>query len=101
CAFADIGVKLGGGSLKSVSEDLLFNQELPFSSYKESSFSLDRKSPTPLVMQTSIGQGNTLVSPFHMGLITCAIANGGVLMQPYLIDRIENAGGELVRETEP
>ena len=101
CAFADIGVDLGGSSLKETSEDLLFNQELPYTSYKQSSFSLDGSSPTPLVMQTSIGQGNTLVSPLHMGLITCAIANGGVLMRPYLIDRIENSTGDLVKETEP
>ncbi len=101
CAFADMGVDLGGASLKQTSEDLLFNQELPYTSYKESSFSLDGDSPTPLIMQTSIGQGNTLVSPLHMGLITCTIANGGVLMRPYLIDRIENSTGDLVKETEP
>ena len=39
-------------------------------------------------MQTAIGQGNTLVSPMHMALITSSIANGGVLMKPYLIDKV-------------
>ena len=40
-------------------------------------------------MQTSIGQGNTLVSPCPYGaMITSAIANNGVLMKPYLIDRV-------------
>ena len=42
-------------------------------------------------MQTAIGQGNTLVSPMHMALITSSIANGGVLMKPYLIDKVQNA----------
>lgn len=101
CAFADIGTDLGGESLKETSEDLLFNKELPFSSYKKSSFSLDDNSGIPLIMQTSIGQGNTLVSPLHMGLITCAIANKGVLMKPYLIDRVESVTGELVKQTKP
>lgn len=101
CAFADIGTDLGGGSLKETSEDLLFNKELPFTSYKKSSFSLDDNSGIPLIMQTSIGQGNTLASPFHMGLITCAIANKGVLMKPYLIDRVESVTGELVKQTKP
>ena len=31
-------------------------------------------------METSIGQGKTLVTPLHMALITSAIANDGVLM---------------------
>lgn len=101
CAFADMGTSLGGSSLLKTSEDLLFNKELPFTSYRKSSFSLDDNSGTPLVMQTSIGQGNTLVSPFHMALITCAISNQGILMKPYLIDKIQNAAGEIVSETEP
>lgn len=101
CAFADMGTDLGGQSLRETSEDLLFNKNLPFYSYKKSSFSLDDNSGIPLIMQTSIGQGNTLVSPLHMGLITCAIANKGVLMKPYLIDSVESVTGELVSQTKP
>ena len=52
-------------------------------------------------MQTAIGQGNTLVSPMHMALITSAIANGGVLMKPYLIDKVQNASGDLISTTDP
>ena len=78
CAFADMGLGLGGDTLKSTAEDLLFNRALPLNSYKTSRFTLDKDSPNALVMQTSIGQGNTLVSPMHMALITSAIANDGV-----------------------
>ena len=99
CAFAEIGKTLGGSSLKETAEDLLFNKELPLNTYRKSSFTLDGKSKTSLVMQTAIGQGDTLVSPMHMALITSAIANGGVLMEPYLIDHIENASGDLVKKT--
>lgn len=101
CAFADMGVSLGGGSLKNTAEDLLFNKELPLSSYRTSTFSLNKKSGKPLTMQTSIGQGDTLVSPMHMALITCAIANGGVLMKPQMIDEVVNNTGDSVSKTEP
>ena len=101
CAFADIGVGLGGASLRETAEDLLFNKSLPLNSYRTSSFSLDADSVTPLIMQTAIGQGNTLVSPMHMALITCAIANDGVLMKPYLIDEVVNDNGDSVKKTEP
>lgn len=99
CAFADIGIKLGAESLRETSESLLFNKTLPLSTSKSSNFTLDKNSDVQLVMQTAIGQGNTLVSPFHMALITSAIANDGVLMKPYLIDHIENNTGDLVKQT--
>ena len=95
-----MGTDLGGSSLKDTAEDLLFNSKLPLTSYKTSSFTLDKKSGIPLIMQTSIGQGNTLVSPAHMALITSAIANGGVLMKPTLIDEVVNKTGESVKKTE-
>lgn len=101
CAFAEIGTVLGGKSLRKTSEDLLFNKSLPLKNSRKSSFTLDGSSPTALVMQTAMGQGNTLVSPLHMALITSAIANGGILMQPYLIDQVQNNAGETVSTTEP
>lgn len=98
CAFANLGIELGAESLRETSEDLLFNKTLPFSSAKTSTFTLNKNSDVQLVMQTAIGQGNTLVSPLHMALITSAIANDGVLMKPYLIDRVENNTGDLVKQ---
>jgi len=50
-------------------------------------------------MQTAIGQGETLVTPLHMALITATVANDGVMMQPYLVDYIEANDGTLVSET--
>ena len=35
CAFAQMGLDLGGGSLLETSEDLLFNKKLPLASYKK------------------------------------------------------------------
>ena len=92
---------LGGSSLKKTAENLLFNKSLPLSSYKKSTFTLNGKSSVAEVMQTAIGQGNTLVSPMHMALITSAIANGGELMKPYLIDSVVSSDGETVKTTEP
>lgn len=102
CAFAQMGLDLGGDSLLKAGESLLFNKKLPFTmEYNKSRMSVDNSSGEPLMMQTSIGQGNTLVSPGHMALITAAIANGGKLMRPYLIDHVESYSGQMVREYEP
>ena len=101
CAFAQIGVDLGSSSLRRTAEDLLFNQELPFSRSRKSTFTLDRNAGIPLTMQTSIGQGNTLVSPAHMALIVCAAANKGTIMKPSLIDEIRNSEGDVIDVNRP
>ena len=48
-----------------------------------------------------MGQGKTQVSPYHMALITSAIANGGTLMKPYLIDSVANYKGSVIEKTRP
>lgn len=52
-------------------------------------------------LQTSIGQGKTQITPLHNLLIVSAIANGGTLMKPYLIDHVENVGGQTVKKFLP
>jgi len=52
-------------------------------------------------MMTAMGQGNTQVSPYHMAMITAAIANGGKLMRPYLVNEITNYTGTTVKKYMP
>lgn len=101
-AFTQMGLDLGKTALTSAAESLLFNAKLPVAlDYNKSKFDLGENPGNPLLMQTSIGQGNTLVSPMHMALITSAIANKGKLMEPYYIDHVETASGRTVETTKP
>lgn len=100
--FASIGTKLSKNSWLSTCESLLFNSELPIPfSYKKSSFTLDSTSKDTLTAQTAIGQGNTLITPMHNLMIVSAIANGGTLMKPYVVDHIENYVGDVVSKNMP
>jgi peptidoglycan glycosyltransferase len=83
-------------------KDLLFNKTLPgdFASSK-SQMNITKSSTTSDMMMTAIGQGETLVSPYHMCLIASAIANKGTLMKPYLVDHIQNAAGNEITTVEP
>lgn len=101
-SFANIGLSLDPGSYADTCEDLLFNKPLPteFASSK-SSFSLQGDAGDSEVMATAIGQGETLASPLHMALIVSAIQNDGVLMKPYLVERVENSDGGEVEHYEP
>ena len=49
---------------------------------------------------TSFGQGFR-ISPIQLITATCAIANGGNLMVPYLVGSIVDSEGNIVSETEP
>lgn len=101
-SFANIGLQSDLGQFRKLAEELLFNQKLPtVLAYSKSRFDLNEKSSVGEIMTTSIGQGNTLVSPFHMALITCAVANEGMLMYPYVVDKVENSKGILVNQTKP
>ncbi len=113
-AFASLGLTLNPESMDQLTRQLLFHSELPLSipysksSYNVAAGSLLEKLATSAgevsqweVLQSSIGQGKTLVSPIHFAMITSAIANGGILMKPYLIDRVQNEAGEEVKKFLP
>ncbi len=73
-SYANIGLSLDTDSLSDLCSDLMFDKTLPgnFETSK-SQFKLTDESPESMKMQTAIGQGETLVTPLHMLLITSAI----------------------------
>ena len=98
-SFINMGLTLDIESYKKTAEELLFNSELPLDmEYNRSSFSLTEDSSLWEKAVTSFGQGNTLITPMHLALIGSAIANGGVLMKPLLMDHIENVNSTTVKK---
>lgn len=101
-AFAKMGMELDQAAFQETCDELLFRRDLPIEiSSKKSSLSISRDSDSGTIMQTAIGQAKTEVTPLHMALITSAIANGGNLMKPYLIDSVKNYTGEQVKKYMP
>ncbi len=101
-SFSNIGLSLNIPEYRKTAEDLLFNKPLPsVLDYTKSSFTLTEDSSSAEIMMTAMGQGNTMVSPYHMALITQAIANGGTMMEPYLVDSVTNYTGSEVRKNVP
>ena len=102
-AFASLGLTMDLGKWNSTAGDLLFNGPLPLSGipYKESAYNMKPGAGTWEILQTSIGQGTTQITPLHNAMITAAIANGGTLMKPYFLDHVENVGGETIKKFMP
>ncbi|MDO4614028.1 MAG: penicillin-binding transpeptidase domain-containing protein [Lachnospiraceae bacterium] len=101
-AFSEIGLEVGARALGDTAEDLLFQEKLPCDiAYSRSAFTLSSGAGDASVVQTAFGQGDTLVSPYHLALIASAIANDGVLMKTNFVDHIESDTGAVVKETKP
>jgi cell division protein FtsI/penicillin-binding protein 2 len=101
-AFITMGMDLKLKSFKKTAESLLFNQDIPYDlTVKKSQFNLTTKSSDWEIMQTVFGQGTTLVTPLHNAMILSAIANGGVMMKPYLIDSVQDVDGNEVEQFLP
>ncbi|MBC8286077.1 MAG: penicillin-binding protein 2 [Nitrospinae bacterium] len=64
---------------------------------------LNKKEPWLLgeTISASIGQGYNLVTPIQQASMMVAVANGGVLLKPYLIKRIEEPEGRSRKEFFP
>ena len=101
-SFCNIGLMLDRNAYRKTAEELLFNKKLPnLLSYSKSKFSVTKQTTDAELMMTAMGQGETVVSPYHMALITAAAANGGTLMEPYLVDEIVNHTGTRVKKNMP
>lgn len=100
CAFANIGLGISIKGLNELTDELLFNKSLGCKfEYKSSSFSLTKKSPEDEVVQTVIGQGKTMVSPLHNAVLASMIANGGHIVTPVLVDKVQTADGKRTVKT--
>lgn len=99
-SFAYIGKGLNTKEYAETAEGLLFNKKLPCDiPYNKSSFVLNEKSDLEEKLHTAMGQGKTQITPYHSCMIVSAIANNGILMRPYLVNKIESSEGNLVKKT--
>ena len=101
-SFANIGMSLDREAFSDTLDTLLFGEKLPLTlTYSQSSVQVSDSMGDAEMMQTAIGQGKTQITPVHLNMITSAIANGGVLMKPYVIDHVENDVGSVVKTFKP
>ncbi len=100
-AFSAMGQMLDKDRWNTTCRSLLFGQKLSLElPNKASQFTLDPDMTAWAVAQTAIGQGKTQITPLLSALITASIANGGTMMQPYVMDRVV-AADKVVEQYEP
>jgi len=104
--FATFGVQAGDKNFLSAVKGFGFGQEIPFElDVPTSSITKAEKLPskltTNLLAASAFGQGEVLVTPFHMALITAGIANKGVIMTPHLVERVLDPSQAVIFEQKP
>lgn len=98
CSFANMGLALDRKAFGKTLDSLLINQELPVVFPAGiSKVNVTGDTTDSDVMQISIGQGMATVTPLQMNMITCAIANHGTLMKPYVVASVQNSAGNIVK----
>ena len=101
-SFVNIGLSLDLDKWSDTMDDLYFNRRLPTDLLCNSSRAYVGAASTDYdIMQTSIGQGKTTVTPLHLNMITQAVANGGEMLRPYLIDEIVDENGNAILSYKP
>ena len=54
-----------------------------------------------LALSTAVGQGDVRTTPLQVAVAYAALANGGKILRPYVVDKVLRADGSTVRQTKP
>lgn len=92
--FAAHALELGGDALRETAEAFGFNRNFLFRDLVVSNSAYPRGVQTPESLAASgYGQSAVTVSPLHLCLITAALANDGVMMEPRTVRSVRSATG--------
>ncbi|MFD6907425.1 penicillin-binding transpeptidase domain-containing protein [Streptomyces sp. NPDC058726] len=94
--FAKLGVDTGVAKMKEMAQSFGFNDaglRIPFPVARST---FDTTVDRAQLALSSIGQYNTRATPLQMAAVAAAVAGGGQVREPYLVERTTRAGGGTV-----
>ena len=100
--FAQVGLGLGAPLLVQYAELFGFNEVIPFDLPVAESKIGSPESMDPVALaSSSIGQAEVLASPLQMALVAAGVANGGMVMRPYLVEEVQDYNGKIIQHFGP
>jgi peptidoglycan glycosyltransferase len=99
--FAKLAVQVGADAMLDQAEAFGFNSDYldDLGPQAESNFPSGMNEPE--TGQSGIGQFEVQATPLQMAMVSAAIANGGTVMRPYLVDAVLTPELEVLPRTEP
>jgi Cell division protein FtsI/penicillin-binding protein 2 len=96
--FGGLGLTLKD-QLYATSESFYFNKTITSNDIdiKKSQFPKAKAAEPGNLAQSAIGQGTVLATPMEMAIIAAAVANDGVIMEPYLVSKILKSDNSLYK----
>lgn len=100
--FADLSIQLGAVDIGITAEAMGFNQEVDYEwPIPEARWDTAALAEDPAALgQSGIGERDVRVTPLHMAMVAAAVANDGVSVTPFAVQRIFDADGVTVEEHE-
>jgi penicillin-binding protein A len=99
--FANIGIDLGGPLINATAEKYGFNTAADIPGVTTSASQFVAEADPSLTAFDAIGQHDTTETPLQEAMIAATVANGGVLMKPYLIGQVTASDLSVVAQTQP
>jgi penicillin-binding protein A len=103
--FAQVGMELGAERIYEWASRFGVNEEIPFdiltSSGQVASSQSALVDSLALVADTAFGQGQILTTPLEMAMIVSAVANNGIMMEPYLVSTVRDGNDRTMERFSP
>jgi peptidoglycan glycosyltransferase len=99
--FAALANEVGAEQLRETAEGFGFNSEYLEDLRPQAESVFPRDADDAELGMTGIGQFEVRATPLQMAMVVAGIANGGVVMRPYLVDEVQSADYEVLDKTEP
>jgi peptidoglycan glycosyltransferase len=102
--FAQVGLQIGEQRMEEFAQKFGFGSQIPF----ELPVAISQLDSDPSFLNTqsslavtAFGQGQIESTPLQMALVADAVANGGTMMEPYLVQKISDENGKTLSTKSP
>ncbi|MFE4366941.1 peptidoglycan D,D-transpeptidase FtsI family protein [Streptomyces sp. NPDC056835] len=102
--FLDAAAKVGADKMRETAEKFGFNADVyseDFGDMLATKSLYPDKLDRPGTALTGMGQGSLTSTPMQMAMVTAALANGGKLMQPYIVEELRGPDLSSLDKREP
>ncbi len=100
-AFAQLGIEYGTSALQQTAKAFGIGPDTPSIPLQVADSTLGSIPDAAALGQSSIGQRDVAVTPLQNAVIAATVANGGVRMQPYLVQKLEGPDLKPLSTTSP
>ncbi|MFZ4373718.1 MAG: D,D-transpeptidase PbpA [Mycobacterium sp.] len=100
-AFVELGMRIGADALRSTADAFGFDSPPAAIPLQVAESTMGPMADAAAVGMSSMGQKDVAVTPLQNAMVAAAIANAGVVMQPYLVDSLDGPDLSNISTTAP